>query len=115
MRMRSPRMAPPLTVLVGSIARIPSAAPSEARDCKRPASVLLPAPGGPVRPTRRARAIGGSVLNKSADAGEFATRVSANPERAPVEGGRPTWDIGAEPHRGARPAAGARRSAARNR
>jgi hypothetical protein len=55
MRMRSPSRAPPENGLVGSTARMPTVSPrSRQRRAKRSTRVLLPAPGGPVKPTTRA-------------------------------------------------------------
>src|SRR5262245_39852631 len=59
MRRRSPSTAPPLNGLVGSTATTPTFATPRARNCatSRSTSVLLPAPGGPVTPTRYARPV----------------------------------------------------------
>src|SRR5215467_562859 len=71
MRRRSPSTAPPVNGLVGSTARMPTtgaacpdrvespAEPDAWRSSvvKRSTSVLLPAPGGPVTPTRQARPV----------------------------------------------------------
>jgi hypothetical protein len=56
MRTRSPSSAPPEKGLVGSTATMPTVRPAR-RQCSASAStsVLLPAPGGPVMPMRRAR------------------------------------------------------------
>ena len=55
MRMRSPRMAPPVMRLVGSTAMIATVLPWRRRaSASASTSVLLPAPGGPVMPTMRA-------------------------------------------------------------
>ena len=53
-RTRSPRIAPPVNGLVGSTAITPTVRPRArgARAISRSTSVLLPAPGGPVTPTR---------------------------------------------------------------
>ena len=57
MRMRSPRMAPPETGLDGSTAMMPTVLPQRAQVAMTAlTSVDLPAPGGPVKPTTRARA-----------------------------------------------------------
>ena len=56
MRTRSPSMAPPLNGLVGSTARTPTVWPAlRQRETRPSTSVLLPAPGAPVMPTRNAR------------------------------------------------------------
>src|SRR5688500_14638046 len=56
MRTRSPSMAPPVNGLVGSTARTPTVWPDVRHRETRPStSVLLPAPGAPVMPTRNAR------------------------------------------------------------
>ena len=82
-----------------------------------PASVLLPAPGGPVRPdATRTRCRAARCCRSRAARRANSQRASAPVRaRAGRAAGRPTRDIGAEPRRGARPAAAARRSAARNR
>src|ERR1017187_7053868 len=55
MRMRSPKIAPPVMRLVGSIARMATVFPWLRRAvASASTSVLLPAPGGPVIPTMRA-------------------------------------------------------------
>ena len=56
MRMRSPRMAPPLNGEVGSTARMPTRLPSRRRArASWSVRVDFPAPGEPVRPTTMAR------------------------------------------------------------
>src|SRR6266403_1323890 len=58
MRMRSPRIAPPVNGLVGSTARTPTVFPWERRwATSRSTSVLFPAPGLPVIPTICARPV----------------------------------------------------------
>src|SRR4051794_25818942 len=58
MRTRSPRSAPPVNGLVGSIAITPTVRPEAlSSDVIRSTSVLFPAPGGPVTPTRYARPV----------------------------------------------------------
>src|SRR5690242_13139811 len=55
MRMRSPSSAPPVNGLVGSTATTPTESPwARYSWISRSVSVLFPAPGGPVMPTRRA-------------------------------------------------------------
>ena len=52
-RIRSPRSAPPVNGLLGSTARIPTLrSRSRSRSAYFSVSVLFPAPGGPVIPTR---------------------------------------------------------------
>ena len=76
-RSRSPRTAPPLNGLVGSTAMTPTV---NGRDAflslatSRSTSVLLPAPGGPVTPTRYAR----PVLPKIARTRSAAARLSSS-------------------------------------
>ena len=53
MRIRSPRMAPPVSGELGSMARMAGRLAPEAA-ASRPAMVDLPAPGAPVTPTTRA-------------------------------------------------------------
>src|SRR5450432_203627 len=58
MRMRSPRIAPPVKGEEGSTATMPTRFPSDRHSCaRRCTSVDLPAPGGPVIPTTRARPV----------------------------------------------------------
>ena len=58
MRRRSPSTAPPLKGLVGSTAMMPTVrTPPTISVVRRSTSVLLPAPGGPVTPTRYARPV----------------------------------------------------------
>ncbi|HMI30471.1 MAG TPA: methylmalonyl Co-A mutase-associated GTPase MeaB [Candidatus Limnocylindrales bacterium] len=55
MRTRSPRIAPPVKGLVGSTATTPTRRPKRrSRSAYSATSVLFPAPGGPVMPTRGA-------------------------------------------------------------
>ncbi len=55
-RIRSPSMAPPVKGLEGSIKSSATRSPRSSKDSANlAASVLLPAPGGPVIPIRRAR------------------------------------------------------------
>src|ERR1041385_5900564 len=77
MRMRSPRMAPPVYGLVGSTARMPTV-----RSCLRysraswSTSVLLPAPGAPVRPITRARPVKlKRAFSSSRDSGRLSSMV----------------------------------------
>src|ERR1700724_2765282 len=60
--MRSPSSAPPVKGLVGSTARMPTVSPRcRQRRARRSTRVLLPAPGGPVTPTTRARPVRGKM------------------------------------------------------
>ena len=74
-RSRSPRTAPPVNGLVGSTAMTPTV-DERSRMCatSRSTSVLLPAPGGPVTPTRYARPVRGKIARtKSALAGSSSS------------------------------------------
>src|ERR1700721_894976 len=66
-RMRSPRMAPPVKGLVGSTAMTPTVllASRNAR-ARRSTRVLLPAPGEPVMPMRRALPVWGKQAESTA-------------------------------------------------
>ena len=62
-------MAPPLYGLVGSTAMMPTVSPRRRSSSEsRSTSVLLPAPGGPVTPTRYARPVAGNSSPTSAAA-----------------------------------------------
>src|SRR5437588_11990074 len=86
-RMRSPSSAPPVNGLVGSTATTPTESPCP-RYCwmSRSVSVLLPAPGGPVMPIRRAapRASRGCawLSTRSKPSRWFSTRVIARASAA---------------------------------
>src|SRR5438445_551012 len=75
MRMRSPRIAPPVNGLVGSTATTPSVFPRP-RMCaiSRSTSVLFPAPGLPVIPMSWARPVLG---NKARSSGSAAGWISS--------------------------------------
>src|SRR5690242_5300136 len=80
MRMRSPSSAPCETELLGSMARTPTFLPCcRSAAVSAPASVLFPAPGGPVMPTVRARAVEAASSSRSsrAAAGRFSMSVAA--------------------------------------
>src|SRR5260370_27464911 len=77
MRMRSPRIAPPVYGLVGSTAIMPTV-----RSCLRysraswSTSVLLPAPGAPVSTITRACALkGNSAFSRSRASGRLSSMV----------------------------------------
>ena len=77
MRRRSPRTAPPLNGLVGSTATTPTVSGGVAfrsSATMRSTRVLLPAPGGPVTPTKYAR----PVLGNSARIRSAASRLSSS-------------------------------------
>ena len=80
-RMRSPKIAPPERGLLGSIARIPNRLPGARCNARWPARVLLPTPGAPVRPMRRAsgKAVLLPGLRIRSDALALASLVSACP------------------------------------
>ncbi len=93
MRMRSPRMAPPVKGDVGSTATIPTLFPSRRRRAvSRSTSEDLPAPGGPVMPTTSALpACGKSAASSGREDGRpSSTRVIAratarvSPSRTPA-------------------------------
>src|SRR2546426_683754 len=76
MRMRSPRIAPPVNGLVGSTARTPTVFPCARRwATRRSTSVLFPAPGFPVMPTICARPVRGQSSRRIASASGRAARV----------------------------------------
>ena len=69
MRTRSPRMAPPENGDDGSTATMPTVRPrARATSASVRASVLLPLPGAPVRPTTWARPVFGNMRAESASA-----------------------------------------------
>ncbi len=91
-RTRSPSRAPPLKGLVGSTATIATVSPRRRHAwARRATSVLLPAPGGPVMPTRNARPLRAKQASRIATASgaSFSTREMArasatrSPSRAP--------------------------------
>ena len=85
MRMRSPRMAPPVTGELGSMARMAGRTAPEAA-ASRPVMVDLPVPGAPVTPTTRACPASRWARSDTAAAlsSRRSTMVSSRPQRPPV-------------------------------
>src|SRR6266536_4665338 len=79
--MRSPRIAPPVKGEEGSTATIPTVLPRRRYACaRRCARVDLPAPGGPVTPTTRARPVRGKSGPRISGAPPFfSTALIARP------------------------------------
>src|SRR6266540_862349 len=79
--MRSPRIAPPVKGEEGSTATIPTVSPRRRYACaRRCARVDLPAPGGPVMPTTRARPVRGKSGPRISGAPPFlSTALIARP------------------------------------
>src|SRR5579872_2239071 len=84
MRMRSPKIAPPVTGLDGSTAITPAVLPSaRSSEIMRSHSVLLPAPGAPVIPMMSARpACWAMLLNSLAAEGLWSSMMVAARARA---------------------------------
>jgi hypothetical protein len=81
MRIRSPRIAPPVNGDEGSTATTATRSPRRRYDwTRRCTSVDFPAPGGPVIPTIRARPVlGKSARKRSAAPASVSTADSARP------------------------------------
>ena len=105
-RIRSPRIAPPLKGLVGSTASTPTVRPSSRQTAvKRSARVLLPTPGAPVSPTTRAcPVLGKSAPTSAADSGASRSTVEmarATARRSPATTAAANSAVPARPARGA--------------
>ena len=85
MRMRSPRMAPPVKGLVGSTAMTPTVRPARRwAAMSRSVRVDFPAPGAPVRPTTQALPVlRPELAQRHLGRGEPVVEVAHEPGRRP--------------------------------